>query len=170
MCHVFQRILRQQCVSCVSIYFTAAVCVVCFHLFHIILINLYYTLIYPYLAYSNFCWASTYPNRLEKLKRLQKRAIRIIIKNKYNAHTLPIFRQMNILNTEQIRQLQTGIFRFKYLHKLLPGDFSNFSVNVNEVHGYYTRASCSPFLPWPMPLLVICYIILEACEMRMIVW
>ena len=30
-----------------------------------ILINLYYLLIYPYLAYCNLCWTSTYPTRLE---------------------------------------------------------------------------------------------------------
>src|SRR6218665_2050538 len=36
--------------------------------------KIYYTLIYPYLAYCNVCWASTYPTSLDRLFKLQKRA------------------------------------------------------------------------------------------------
>ena len=42
-----------------------------------VLKNLYYTSIYPYLAYCNVCWASTYPTSLDGLFKLQKRAVRV---------------------------------------------------------------------------------------------
>src|SRR6218665_120733 len=42
-------------------------------------INLYYTMIHPYLAYCNFVWASNYQARPKRLIVPQNRAIRVII-------------------------------------------------------------------------------------------
>ena len=44
-----------------------------------ILVNLYYTLIYPYMSYCNLVWASTYRTRLTTLTTLQKRVVRIMM-------------------------------------------------------------------------------------------
>ena len=38
-------------------------------------LNLYYSLVYPYLTYCNMIWASTYESRLSKLVVLQKMAV-----------------------------------------------------------------------------------------------
>ena len=43
-----------------------------------ILVNLYYTMIYPYLTYSVLAWGSTYDSTLRSITILQKRAIRIM--------------------------------------------------------------------------------------------
>jgi len=45
--------------------------------FHVLL-NLYYTLIFPYLSYCNIVWGSNYPSYLLHLVILQKRIIRIV--------------------------------------------------------------------------------------------
>ena len=39
---------------------------------------LYYTLIYPYITYSNLAWSSTYVSNLNGIFSLQKRAVRAI--------------------------------------------------------------------------------------------
>src|SRR6218665_2501554 len=55
-----------------------------------LLLTLYYSLIYPYIAYCNIIWASNYKSRLYRLKILQKRSVRIIAGLPYNSHTDPI--------------------------------------------------------------------------------
>ena len=42
-------------------------------------INLYYTMIHPYLPYCNLVWASNYQARLKRLIVLQNRAIIVIV-------------------------------------------------------------------------------------------
>ena len=85
-----------------------------FYLFDISLRILYYSIIYPYLEYCNFVWASTYSSNLCRIVLLQKRAIRILNKSEFHAHTDPLFKKLNILKFEDIRLLQLG--QFMYCH------------------------------------------------------
>jgi len=104
-----------------------------------ILQKLYYALIHPYLTYCNISWASNYSTRLDRLMKLQKRAIRVITKSKYYAHTFELFQQVRILNIVKINKLQTGIFMFRYIHKALPLNFKDYFTFLNEIHNYNTR-------------------------------
>ena len=58
------------------------------------LITLYYSLLYPYLQYCVSVWGSTYPSNLSRIFMLQKRAVRIITKESFDAHTDPIFKNL----------------------------------------------------------------------------
>src|SRR6218665_3497258 len=116
-----------------------------------ILINLYHTLIHPYLAYCNVCWASTYQASLDRLIKLQKKAIRVITKSAFAAHTSPLFHQLKIFNLDQIRQLQTGIFMYLANHNLLPAIFQNYFINIKDIHSFFHSdhfysASSNPLL------------------------
>ena len=42
------------------------------------LVNLYYSLVYPYLLYCNIIWGGTYAAHLNTLQLLQKKVVRII--------------------------------------------------------------------------------------------
>ena len=53
-----------------------------------ILRNLYYTLVYPYLQYGNTIWANTYPSRLDAIRKIQKKILRIITFSNYKDHTI----------------------------------------------------------------------------------
>ena len=59
---------------------------------------LYNSLILPHLQYSILTWGFKH-NRIAKL---QKRAVRIISCSKYNSHTEPIFKQLNLLKLHDI--------------------------------------------------------------------
>jgi len=91
-----------------------------------ILINLYYTLIYPYFTYCNLIWTSTYSTHLNKLKIAQKKALRIITKSPVNSHTQPLFHELKLLSITQIRFTQTCEFMYKYHNKLLPPAFIDY--------------------------------------------
>src|SRR6218665_525796 len=82
-----------------------------------ILVNLYYTLINPYLIYGNIVWASNYYSRINCVFLLQKRAIRIIARDGYLAHTSLRFLELGIMKLETDRNC---IFHFRPKTKLAP--------------------------------------------------
>ena len=61
--------------------------------------------------------------------QLQKRAIRTIANSKYNAHTDPLFRRLNLLKVKDIFMLNILKMYYKFQKKLLPPYTNNmFSV------------------------------------------
>ena len=109
--------------------------------------TLYYSLVYPYLYYCTIAWVSTYPSNLNRLVLLQKRVIRIINKDAFDAHTDPIFRDLNLLRLDQIYLYQLGKFMYLYRSGSLPKYFNNYFPMTNEVHSYNTRSAKSYYLP-----------------------
>src|SRR6218665_1942554 len=59
--------------------------------------NILTSLVYPYLLHGNIIWASNYGTRVKPMVLLQKRIIRIIVGDKYFAHTNHRFKQLGIL-------------------------------------------------------------------------
>jgi hypothetical protein len=113
--HVANKISKS-----IGIIFRSSFC-----LFDISLRILYYSIIYPYLEYCNFVWASTYSSNLRRIVLLQKRAIRILNKSEFHAHTDLFFKKLNILKFEDIRLLQLGQFMYCHKNCLLPKSFNS---------------------------------------------
>ena len=103
------------------------------------LLTLYYSIVYPYIQYCNIVWASTYPNNLRRINILQKRAIRVINKSKFDAHTDPLFKNCCILKVNDIFLLQLGNFMYSYRNGLLPEKFNGMFQSNNQIHSYNTR-------------------------------
>ena len=102
-----------------------------------VLLTLYNTLFLPYLNYGVLCWKS----KLSDLEKLQKKAVRIIINAKYNAHTEPIFKRLKLLKLEHLCSLQELKFCFKLENGILPAYFKNGLFIRNEsIHEHFTRA------------------------------
>ena len=96
--------------------------------------TLYFNLVYPYLCYCVGDWGSTYPSNLKRVVTLQKRAIRIISKSKFHAHTDPLFKELKMLKLDSIIRFHICIvninydickFMILYRHGLLPESFDN---------------------------------------------
>lgn len=104
-------------------------------------LNLYYSMIYPFISYCNIAWASTHPTKLEPILCLQKRAVRIITLSAPRSHSLPLFRKLGILNIYQINKLQVAQFVFGSLNRTLPSFFNNFFTANNQFHSYPTRTA-----------------------------
>ena len=77
------------------------------------LISLYYTFIYPYFTYCNLVWGNTFITHLNPLIILQKKAIRIINKADYNAHTENLFFNNKILKLIDINFYLQAIHMYK---------------------------------------------------------
>ena len=77
-----------------------------------VLLNLYYTIIYPYLTYCNVIWCGTYWSHLNSIWLQQKRAIRVINWKPPRYHTSELFSGSKILKLSDIHALSLGIFMF----------------------------------------------------------
>ena len=89
-------------------------------------LNLYYSLIYPYLIYGNNVWGSNYPSRLQCLLILQKRALRFVFNLPYRAHVTHLFQDKHILDIFEISNYKTLCFMYKYFNNKLPPQFNDF--------------------------------------------
>ena len=104
-----------------------------------VLKSIYFSLIHSYLSYGILVWgkaAAIYTNRL---RLLQKKAIRIITNSDYMAHTKPLFKQLNILSFDDMIEHKTASLMWDYDHNLLPICFSNYFKPVSLTHSYRTR-------------------------------
>ena len=99
------------------------------------LLKIYNTLIHSHFHYAILCWG--FQNN--RLKTLQKKAIRIISNSRYNAHTDPLFKRLQILKLDDIFKIQCIKFYYKYEHDMLPGYFSQFFTRNTQIHTHRTR-------------------------------
>ena len=102
-------------------------------------INQPLSLIYPYLHYGNIVWANNYPSRLDKLLKLQKKALRVITFSSYKAPSLPLFQKLNLLGINKINDFVVGTFCFNLKSNSLPVYFNDFCIENTQVHNHHTR-------------------------------
>ena len=97
---------------------------------------LYNTLILPHITYDIIV-GGYQGNRLNKI---QKRAIRIITSSRYNSHTEPLLKQLNLLKLDDILKLQQFKFYFKFNEGSLRVYLQNWDITTNaHVINYTTR-------------------------------
>ena len=84
------------------------------------MLTLYYSLVYPYLDYGVSLWGSANAKLTNKLKATQKKAVRIMMGEKYNAHATPIFQKLKILRFEDIYKYSLAKHMFAYKEGCLP--------------------------------------------------
>ena len=91
---------------------------------------MYSSMILPHLYFEITAWG---------VFGLQKRAIRIITKSKFNAHTEPLFRELSLLKANHIFQLQCLKLFYNITNGRTPTFFSSMFVLNDTVHSYQTR-------------------------------
>ena len=65
---------------------------------------IYNAIISPYISYCNIVWGGTYSSRLNSIRVLQNRAIRIISGNDESLHTPQLYYKTNCLNLFDIHK------------------------------------------------------------------
>jgi len=89
------------------------------------LISIYYSLFHSHLVYAIETWSCTNPSFLTGLFKLQKTAVRIIENVRYNTHTEPIFKKLEILPLPELANYFKIQFMQKFHQKTLPTLLSN---------------------------------------------
>ena len=67
-----------------------------------ILTGLYYALIYPFLIYGIITWDNTYSTTLKPLYVLQKKALLLMTFSKFDEHSSPLFKTLNIIKLHDL--------------------------------------------------------------------
>ena len=96
----------------------------------------------PYFATYHLCYGSrgnTRNKEMTRLKMLQKKAIRLITKSKYNSHADPLFKRMNLLKVDDIFTIQCIKLYLKHKIDILPEYHSLQIVTNSDVHSHFTR-------------------------------
>ena len=66
------------------------------------LVNLYYSLVFPYFIYCNEIWGNASSVHLDPIIKIQKKCVRIITYSDYLSSSEPIFQTLNILNFRKL--------------------------------------------------------------------
>ena len=106
---------------------------------------LYNSLILPHLQYGLLLWG----NHAKELTTLQKRAIRVVMKAKYLSHSEPLFKELSILNLNDMYKLSSLKFYFKYQKEDLPLYFVDMFKPTVVTHSHATRNKNTVNLPRP---------------------
>ena len=88
-----------------------------------------------HLEFGITCWGFEW-NRIFKL---QKRALRIMTNSKYNAHTEPLFKELEMLKVKNIFDVQCMKCWYKFVNKSLPEYFGTIFTFNNELYQIETR-------------------------------
>jgi len=102
--------------------------------------TMYNSLIFSHINYCILAWGE----KSSRIEKQQKKAIRILTCSKYNAHTEPLFKNLNILRTNDIFNLAKLKFYHKFVNKQLPLYLQNLPLQPNTtIHNHNTRSSNS---------------------------
>ena len=93
---------------------------------------IYNSLIKCHLEYACIAWGSNSSKKLDKIAKLQKKAVRIITNSKYNAHTDPIFGKLNILKFDDLVDSKIYEFVSKFFLNKLPSTFNDIFIPLSS--------------------------------------
>ena len=100
-----------------------------------ILRTIYNSLILPHLNYCIMVWGF----ECQRIQKIQKKCVRIICASKFNSHSEPLFKSLNLLKVEDIFKCQSLKFYNKHINKKLLLYFSDMFISNSSIHDYNTR-------------------------------
>ena len=89
------------------------------------LVTLYYALVHSHLNYCPLTLSSSSQSNIKRILTLQKKAIRIVTRSNYNAHTGPLFKELAILPYDKLITEAKYKFMHSYVFNTCPTSFSN---------------------------------------------
>ena len=107
------------------------------------LTTLYYALVHSHILYGLPIWAATYDTYLNKLRKLQNKAIRTVTKSNIKDRITPRYRHLGILILYDLYMYEIAKFMYQYVHNMLPSQFNNHFSFTHNIHTHETRNSTS---------------------------
>ena len=101
-----------------------------------ILLNLYNTLILPYLNYGVLVWGNSSRNQVDRLLLIQKRIMRIVCHQNRLAHTDALFYSNKVLQIYDLYNLRLGCFMYQLNQGELPIPLISLFSKNESFHNY----------------------------------
>ena len=93
-------------------------------------LTIYNSLLRPFIEYGICAWGRSKSININRISTLQKRAMRCIFDAKYNAHTDPIFLNLQVLKFNDLLDLNEVCFVHSFIYNKLPSSFDNFFYQI----------------------------------------
>ena len=87
--------------------------------------SLYIAFIHSNLLYCSNIVSCTSKSNIQKITKIQKKAIRVITKSNYNDHTAPLFQRLGLMTYENIITYNRLVFMHSIEYNYAPISFSN---------------------------------------------
>ena len=135
------------------------------------LLNIYCSLVQPYLSYGIAVWGQAAPTNLEKILILQKRALRLIHFKPFRFHAVPLFKLSYVLPLNFLYFKTICLIMHDVSNNVTPPNVSKLFTYSSKVHHHNTRFSAAGnfynfflFLPasisyrllWGQGLIMVC--------------
>ena len=91
---------------------------------------IYHSLFESHLHFGSIIYGASNPRNLSSIETVQRKALRVLTRSKYNAHSDPLFRKHNILKLGDLIQLNQSIFVQQFKNRKLPESFDGFFQNI----------------------------------------
>ena len=101
--------------------------------------TLYNSIVLPYLTYCNVAWGNTFKSHIDRLRVLQKKAIRLITNSTYRQPSKPLFLQLELLPIDQLVSFHCLIFVFKLQSCPQFCQLKELFALNSQIHNYNTR-------------------------------
>ena len=112
--------------------------------------SLYFALVHSHLTYCPIILSCTNKTNINRILKVQKKAIRIITNSRYNEHTAPLFFSLGILPYDKIIEQSKLIFMHSVEYNYAPRTFLNTWRKNNERNtGHALRNEADYVLPFP---------------------
>ena len=105
------------------------------------LLNIYSSLIFPYLSYGLAAWGQAAKTHLQKLLVLQKRVLRLMYFFEPRAHAVSLFITSNILPINMLYVETVSSLMYDVSRLSVPFNISDLFTQVNKIHTHKTRSS-----------------------------
>ena len=76
---------------------------------------------------------------LSTISTIQRKALRIMYFSKYDAHSSPLFKSLQIIKFSDLNNNNIILFMHKFHNDLLPSVFNNYLTLISRTHDYNTR-------------------------------
>ena len=106
-------------------------------------LNIYRSLVAPYFNYGLILSGQARKSHLDKLLKLQKRALRFIYFADRNQHAIPLFSDAGILPLQSSYYEVTANLMYDIRHRNAPRNIRDLFQDISNIHPYNTRSSAS---------------------------
>ena len=95
---------------------------------------IYHSLLESHLHFGSIIYGATHQKNLGQIEAVQRKAIRVLTRSRYDEHSDPLFRKHEILKLGDLIQLNQTLFVRQYKNGKLPDSFTGFfqDVPLNE--------------------------------------
>ena len=107
------------------------------------LISLYHSIFNSHLTYGLPAWGHSTQTLLDRLNKLQKKAIRAISFASFSAPSKPLFKSLGLLKLDQLTYFKMASLLWDVDHGTIPPTLLTYFKKTNSVHQHATRQATS---------------------------